>query len=393
MRLSALVPLFALSIIACGAGPSPEEPAPPPPPIEATSFMNDYATALCDHAARCSLTASYLDARCNENVRSLFGEDVEAAIAAGRIVYDAEAAGACVAGLRSMDCLAEQPSDATLAACFKALQGTVATDKPCFGTFECESGVCRSVTGDTCPTVCQAVANVGDACSLISGPECDTRKGLRCSGGSCVAPVGAQGACVDNFGCQSGLVCVANKCVPLRAEGYGCSQDSSCVPGTFCAAGGDEGGLCEARVPEGGDCSQDSGDTNAAFRLVQCQEGLLCKGGGLTAAGMSVTGKCAKPAEEGESCTVEPDGFQLFGTGCRFGLVCNAGKCEKPPAIGQACGAHFLCQDEGAYCDVMTNVCTQGKANGEACMIDPECAGGYCGSMGTCVDLDSFCGP
>lgn len=393
MRLSALISLVALSLAACGGDPSPDAPAQPPPPIEAASFMAEYEQALCDHAARCSLNASYLDETCKESVRALFGEDVEAAIQAGRILYDAEAAGACVAGLRATDCLAEQPSDATLAACFRALQGTVQTDKPCFGTFECASGVCPSVTGDICPTVCEPAASVGEACSLLSGPDCDARQGLRCSGGTCVSPVGIKGACVDNFGCQSGLVCVANQCVPLRAEGYGCAKDSSCAPGNFCASGGDEGGICEARVPEGGDCSQDSGDSNAAFRLVQCQEGLVCKGGGLTDTGMTLTGKCAKPSEEGESCATEPGQFQLFGTGCRLGLVCNMGKCEKPPAIGAACGTHFVCQDEGAYCDPATSLCTARRANGEPCMIDPECAGGYCGSAGTCVDLNTFCGP
>jgi len=204
-----LVVFSSLPVLACTLEPKAIPTGPPPPPIEAATFMAAYTSAICERAARCFPVASYLDARCRADAEKLFGEDVEAAIAAGRIVYDANAAGACINGLSELDCLAEHPSDATLAACFHALVGTIPQDQPCFGTFECEEGVCPSTTGDTCPTICQPVAKKDDACSLLSGPYCDEREGLRCSQGTCAVPAGEGGACLGNLGCASWKVCVA----------------------------------------------------------------------------------------------------------------------------------------------------------------------------------------
>jgi hypothetical protein len=392
-RFFVLAPLLLAPVLASGCG---EESLTPvieaPPPVAAVDFMDAYASTLCERAVRCSVVASYLGSSCEDGVRQSFGEEVTAAITAGRIAYDEVAAGACVAGLAATDCLADQPSDATLSACLAALSGEVARGAPCAGTFECQEGVCPSTTGDACPTLCEPAAGQGEACSHLSGPTCDVRQGLRCSSGTCVVPAAKGGACVDNDGCQSSLVCVENACAPLRPTGGGCAKDSSCAAGNFCVAGGDEGGVCEARLGEGGVCGRDVEDTSAAFRHVQCLDGLACKGAGLTDGGESVAGACAKPSDEGESCTVEPAGFQIFGTGCRGGLVCAAGQCAKPPAVGNPCSQHFLC-DAGAYCDPMTIMCAALRPNGDACTIDPQCQGGYCDSSGKCADLFAFCGP
>ena len=391
-RGSILLVLAPLLASGCGDETAPVTEA-PPPPIAAKDFLGAYASTLCDHALRCAVVASYLGATCEAGVRQSFGEDVPAAIAAGHLAYDEVAAGACVAGLAATDCLADQPSDATTSACLTALSGKVAKGASCAGTFECQEGVCPSTSSDQCPTVCEPVASKGEACSHLSGPTCDVRQGLRCSSGACVVPAAKGGACIDNDGCQSSLVCVENVCAPLRPTGGGCARDSSCASGNFCVAGGDEGGVCEARLGEGGACGRDVEDTSAAFRHVQCLDGLVCKGGGLTDDGKSVAGACARPSDEGESCTVEAAGFQIFGTGCRGGLVCAAGKCARPPGAGSPCSQHFLCDADEAYCDPMTIVCTAPRANGEACTIDPQCKGGHCDSTGKCADSLTFCGP
>jgi len=108
---------------------------------------------------------------------------------------------------------------------------------------------------------------------------------------------------------------------------------------------------------------------------------------------MTVAGKCAKPVDEGGNCTIEPPGYQLFDTGCKDGLVCVSGKCQKPPAAGEACAPHLVCQPDVARCDVDSMQCAALLANGEACTIDPQCAGGYCDGMGQCTDRATFCGP
>lgn len=388
------LPLLSLVAASCADGPSESTNPVPPPPVAVDDFMDTYVSTLCERASRCYVVASHLDASCESGVRQAFGDDVKAAVDAGRILYNKDAAGVCIAGLAQMDCLAEQPSDATLEACLSALSGTIAAGDPCFGTFECKEGVCPVVTGDTCPAVCPAVAKDGEACSLLlGGPDCDAREGLRCSGGTCVSPSAKGGACIDNFACQSGLVCVANLCVPLRGDHEGCSQDASCKPGFFCVAEGDEGGICEPRVAVGGACAKNVEERNAAFRHVQCMDGLVCKGAGVELDGTNIAGACEEPVDEGGDCTVEPEGLQVFATGCKDGLVCDAGKCAKPPAAGAPCGKHFECLTGEAYCDPATITCKAPKANGEVCAIDKECGGRFCGGSGVCTELETFCGP
>lgn len=393
MRSFTLVPLVLASLLAAGCADETTSPVPGAAPVAAKDFVEAYASAVCDHAVLCYAAASYLGASCVADVKRSFGEDVTAAIEAGHITYDEDAAGVCIAGIAATECLAEQASDATLAACLKALTGKVATGAPCAGTYECAEGVCPSVTGDECPTVCAPVALQGEACSNLAGPTCDVRRGLRCSSGTCVVPAAKDSACVDNDGCESGLVCVGNVCGPRRPTGAGCAKDSSCAPGNYCIADSDEGGLCAERLALGGECGLDVQNTSAAFRHVQCLDGFTCKGAGLTNEGVSIAGSCSLASEEGASCTVEPDGFQLFDTGCRGGLVCTGGKCAKPPAVGAACSQHFLCDAATAYCDQVTTVCTARKANGEACTVDPECEGDFCNSKGKCTDLATFCAP
>lgn len=270
-------------------------PEPPSPPVAAAEFAAAYAKASCDRFVRCDNAAPYLAEQCLQNALDFLGEDVEAAIAAGRIVYNDAEAGKCVAGIADTRCLDQEPSDETIASCLAGLQGTVAAGQPCYSPFECAAGFCPSVSKDACPALCPEVAGEGEACSFLSGPDCDVRLGLRCSVGVCVLPRGEDAACVDNQGCKSGFVCVTGVCEPLRGEDFGCARDSSCADGLFCIAEGDDGGICEKRLGEGSVCGVNPEEHLAAFRGVQCQEGLVCKGAGLNAEGTAIPGVCAKP--------------------------------------------------------------------------------------------------
>jgi hypothetical protein len=75
-------------------------------------------------------------------------------------------------------------------------------------------------------------------------------------------------------------------------------------------------------------------------------------------------------------------------SGCLLGFACPSGKCELPPASGP-CATHDYCQPGVAYCDAAT-MCVPLKANGDACAIDPECAGGYC-DVDKCADAITYC--
>jgi hypothetical protein len=390
--LALLAPLAQLAPLApCGSentgetSPVPETPA---APVAAEDFADKYATALCEREGACQALAPYLVDQCHARTLAYFADDIMKAIAAGRITFDEQAAGACIEGVRETPCLTEQWDDATLAACYKALRGTLEPGETCYAAFECAGGTCSVEPLATCPAKCPEVGAEGDSCSFLAGSYCNEQAGLRCAGGVCVKPAGEGGKCADNNGCKSGLVCVGGTCEPLRTQGAGCSSDASCAPGLLCLAEGNGGGLCKPRLKEGETCGATPDENNAALRGAHCQDGLVCKGAGLKSDGEPVPGTCATPQPVGGACMVEPDGLQLMLNGCLAGLHCPAGTCELLPSSGE-CAPHNFCQPGVAYCDAM-NMCMPYKANGEACSIDPECGGGLCLSS-MCADAVTFC--
>lgn len=380
--------LLSLTSAACG----PDDPAEVElvyEPIGAADFAQAYADAVCGRSERCFSLAPSLVDECKADILSFYAEDIVKGVAAGRLVYDADMGGRCVAGAASTPCLADRFDDPTEAACYGALLGTIAQGEPCYAPFECLSGICGGEMTTTCPAICPVVLKEGDSCSLIMGASCDERAGVRCSGGVCVKPAGLGAPCVDRNACNSGLVCGLGECSPLREEGQGCAGDSSCEPGLACVAEGDEGGICKPRLPEGALCGADLEDINAALLGTQCGDGLLCKGAGLKEDGDAISGVCSKPSPLGGDCLVEPAGLQTQISGCLYGLHCPAGKCEPLPESGP-CGAHSVCFEYAAYCDMATNECNALKADGQPCAIDRECAGGAC--IGdACVKAEVYC--
>jgi len=386
-RLLILAPL--LSIVAC----ADEEPiAPLPLPIPVESFTEEYATALCGQAGRCQALAPYLVEQCKQE-RDAFVGDVASSVKAGRMSYDADAARRCVDGIAQTDCLADAFEDETLAACLTALGGKVTEGGDCYSFFECASGFCGGATVGECPSSCAATLSEGQACSLISGPDCDARKGLRCAGGVCTKPQGENAPCQDNNACKSGLVCradgpgTATLCRPLHGEDELCSSDATCLPGLYCK-GDDEGGECEERGGFGQPCGANLETIDAALRGVECQNGLVCKGAGLTVKGEVQAGVCVWAVGEGEACSIEDESTQIHITGCTFGLICPAGKCVLPPADG-ACALHDTCRPGVAYC-TQDNTCAELRASGAACAIDLECQSGLC-ENDVCAPVTAAC--
>jgi hypothetical protein len=361
-------------------------------PIPVESFVAEYVTAFCGQAERCQNQAPYLVAQCKEERKVVLG-DVEAAVRAGRIEYDAHAAGRCVQGVAGTDCMADIYSDETLSDCFSALKGKVETGGECYSLYECGAGFCDSATTGACPSTCPQTLGEGESCALHFGLGCDLRAGLICSGGECVKPAGLKQPCVDNNGCQTGLICTTtgegtpSLCRPLHKRDGQCSSDATCAPGLYCN-GDDEGGVCKPRITEGGACGAGSYTIDAALRGVQCADGLVCRGAGLTKLGEIIAGKCARTAVEGETCLVEGTDTQVLASGCQTGLICPEGTCVLPPAEGP-CALHGTCQSGVAYCD-SNQTCTTLKPRGDACQFDIECQGGLClGSA--CQDMINAC--
>lgn len=118
-------------------------------------------------------------------------EVVAAEVASGRYRYDASAAGACLAQVRSC-----QASDCQLAI------GIVPEGGACEDPFECVSQLCES-------GVCTRRAARGEACTSW---ECDA--GLICNAGVCMPRLADGGSCSSSAECASGLCSESGVCAP-----------------------------------------------------------------------------------------------------------------------------------------------------------------------------------
>ena len=351
-------------------------------PVASSDFAREYAEASCAQSGRCNLLDGAVIAACEASVGAVLGDDVQRGIAAGRIRYDGDLARSCIDGIRGAPCLRDGLPDAVQADCLAAVSGTVATGGACMGLFECAGGLCVPETASACPAACPTVLGRGASCALHQGPECDLRQSLACIQGQCRPPGRDGDACDTDLDCDSEHVCSGGRCAPLLGEGVDCEGDAACQPGLACI-----GGRCVRRAGEGTPCATTVDEVDAAFRLAQCAEGLVCRGAGLTIAGDVVAGTCRRPSDVGGSCEDEPAGLQEWLDGCLTGLLCTSGRCATPPASGP-CAPHDVCDATVAYCDA--GQCLPLKSDGAMCLRSAECRSGGC-TAGVCGPAVEVC--
>ena len=351
-------------------------------PVPSSDFARAYAEASCAQSARCNLLDGSLITACQHSVGAVLGDDVQRGIAAGRIRYDGDLARACVDGIRAAPCLRDGLPDAVQADCLSAVAGTVAVGGGCTGLFECAAGLCVPESAAACPSACPTVLGPGASCQLHQAPECDVRLSLECIQGQCRLPGREGDGCDTDLDCDSEHVCDTGRCAPLLGEGVACDADAACQVGLACIAE-----RCVRRAGEGAPCASSVDEVDAAFRLAQCAEGLLCRGAGLTGAGAAVAGTCQRPSDLGGGCAVEPPGLQEFLDGCLTGLVCSSGRCAMPPASGP-CAPHDVCDPTVAYCGA--GQCLPLKDDGATCLRQEECRNGGC-TAGLCGPAVEVC--
>lgn len=123
---------------------------------------------------------------------------------AGRLAYHADAAGDCIAAIRSLTCdayhggVTEEPAGA--AACDEMIEPLVDEGGACSQDAECTTGFCDGATGDM--------------------------------DGACAVPPAEGEDCV--FDCAEGLFCdfdSGSTCQPEKADGADCDSDSQCASG------------------------------------------------------------------------------------------------------------------------------------------------------------------
>lgn len=281
--------------------------------------------------------------------------DLEAAIDAGRVVYDPGKAGDCLAAIEAAGCDALDNPQPDI--CAEAIEGTVEVGGDCSLGFECVGHAFCDRSAGTCPGTCTDPRPAGGDC----GDDAHCRAGLVCSEETsrCVAPSGAGAGCEQGEPpCRSGLVCIG-------------ADEEAGTPGT-CRT------LDEVLVAaEGESCDLEGG--------VWCQEGLSCVVTSASLAG--VTLECRSEVGSGGSCFVGlpdqcPAGEYCAGHNLTLGMP--EGDCEPLPSAGDPCADAFL----GPRCEAdhvcVSDVCRPLQRNGEGCMADVQCYSGVC-DAGACT--------
>lgn len=227
------------------------------------------------------------------------------------------------------------------------------TDPGCEDDFFCNDNIYE----------CAPLPGLGEACPddvCVADLWCD-----RWGTGNCEATLGQGDDCTTGGTCAAGLYCDyggLGQCETLPVDGENC-RGGQCALGHWCHAN-----TCEVDVTEGGDCP--FGDNS-------CVDGTYC--------GQVMV--CIETYPAGSPCD--------SGAECDSGLVCvSDGVCRPEIAVGGACNPSPWASDvcaEHATCDPDTATCAEltiGKAAGDACRFNMECASGNCDNglcLATCV--------
>lgn len=370
----------------------------PPPPTEIALDQLDeaFGSAYCDIMEGCLLGEDDFRffqifllgggdrAFCEDIGASLLRDEltgIKALIEAGKVIYDAEAAVACVETWASGCIYAFAMNDPWEDACANMLKGTVPVGGTCHDSLECAGdNYCDHsdpASGSyLCPGRCASRSDLGEVCDRDS--QCQ-QAGLL-GFGSCERPstVGAERRCADN------------RLAPDRAgQGEPCGRNfdetANVVLWTECS--------------EGLACTNPNGDGVCVLPL---QPGSSCGGVDELCSGDEVClpelqnpdrNKCQDLEivnETGGACVAE---FDASGPVCNLfrGLSCVNGACARPGdgTLGAPCErqefASLSC-NEGLYCDPTSDACLAKKGVKETCRSSTECLSNSCQS-GSCAEL------
>jgi len=354
--------------------------------------------AICAAEKRCGATLGFPHASEAACVTGLAGAArLDAFVTAKTLTVNADAVTACTKALASKSCSVRALPAACAAS--KLFGGTVAD-------------------GECCD------ADVGSVGAIRPRSSC--KAGSNCNAGKCTAAADKtfgteRGGCNNDASCDVGLRCLDSKCTVGAAPGEACVKNESCAPGLKC------GGACETLTAKA-DCEGtpacyffDTGDagssciangkTGCAAPANQTEDACKKAGGaknvcawadskcvGKTAcvpnAGLHMGDHCkfdpcsapllcisdnATPPKK--TCQVPPTkvGDACAGP-CGSGLVCTAGKCATPPAVGSACTTSAECLPN--VC--VDKACAVRGANGAKCKAHEQCVAGLCRKDGTC---------
>ncbi len=197
-------------------------------PVELTGLAASLSKASCSKSFECctatEIMAEYgamvtTEANCESQIggllSSLLVPSYQASVTAGRLEYDAAAAGDCVAAIESLTCAQYSGQAMTASGCNTFLVPKVANGGACSQSYECTSGNCEGASAGTPPTdgMCKVKPTVGQTCSLSCAD------GSYCQGTTCVALQANGATCSDSSHCSSGYCNTTCMTAPVTCDG------------------------------------------------------------------------------------------------------------------------------------------------------------------------------
>jgi hypothetical protein len=278
---SVLVWGLTMGVPACGGNASSGHAA----PVPESQATDSAVAAYCSGMQTCCSSKGFTfgASACDSNLHSEFGS----AVCSAGSVYNAQAAGDCLAQLQAA--LANCSLDfAAAPACNDVCVGTVPAGSPCTNDTDCAkpagqdvrcsvasssstTSICivtpRGTAGSACNSTCTTSPN-GGGCSVMGaaigspGPTgdavCFTNDGLYCSTTdfTCHTLAAVGGDCTGYDGCVSGAYCdtSVSKCTAKAPAGGACPLGIECADGTYCSSSQ----VCATRKANGQPCSSSS---------------------------------------------------------------------------------------------------------------------------------------
>jgi hypothetical protein len=269
---------------------------------------------------------------------------LSAAVASGKVTYDAAKARQCLDEIAARTCteLTQRLSET----CDQVAEGSVETGGECAFDFDCKGrAFCKLDAG--CPGKCSALGAAGAGCS-------------------------------DDDHCQDGLVCGSNSaCVKPGAENEACGGgvEPECAPTLFCVG-------AEAATKTAGSCkpvsqvfAKKAGESCSYKDGTLCAPELSC----VYDAQPPASGKCAAKVASGAACkrlsvpSACPEGEYCDGSGASAD-----GTCKAKPGPGKPCAKALGDDVCAAYSRCEGGTCVELQDNGGPCQSSDVCYSGEC---------------
>jgi hypothetical protein len=366
-KLSALV-LVAALFTACGGSSELSSGG----SVSIEELPDALGQALCQAEKACN-PFFYSLAFANVDCKSLLSKrleeasltQIQAAITANTVKYDAVLAQSCVSAVSSGGC--GVLDNHLPEVCRQALSGSVAIGGDCEIDAQCSGSNRCQIDGSSCPGTCAPLASAGIAC----GKDSDCALGLICSAATahCTTPAAVGEPCQGGSAaqCAAGLLCIGNDDGQMRAgtcttsaaallqkEGESCDLQRGpwCTPGLSCVVESvrlkDQTlvSSCHAAAAVGGECGLGIPG--------QCPSGQYCPLALSDLAAGRSTASCSELPSEGADCAPA-----LSFSRCAGNLVCDTTTtvlkpvCVTAHSLGQSCSGNELCNSQ--HC--VDNVC------------------------------------